>query len=263
MSEPGDTFKKELVRVGSRLVREILILLGKLESGDGGITTTKVNLELALRSEAMIRQRLIALGYEQVYSSFKGDTVSMLRDLRMENIKTGLSDELAEDAELQLLGLERSIIERDVRFLPDSVSQEISQIIYDGVLGALSVDDLLQRIEDKLQLRFDQAVTLAEQYISAARNTITIGQAEDVGIKYYLYSGVEDSLTRPFCLKLINKIWTLKELDSLGDDPSRGKQPLPVSVHLGGFNCRHFLEPLDDNVMKEMIKSGEAERGKL
>jgi len=162
-----------------------------------------------------------------------------------------------------LQGLEKSTLERDVRFLPDNVSREISQIIYDGVLGTLSVDDLLERIENKLQLRFDQAVTLSEQYVSAARNTITIGQAEGAGIKYYLYAGVDDSLTRPFCEKMINKIWTLKELDALGDDPSRGKQPLPVSVHLGGFNCRHFLEPLDDNVVDKMIKSGEAKRGKI
>ena len=263
MSKVGDTFAKELIRVGSKLIREILVLLGRLETNETGIVTTKVNLELALRTEFLIREKINQLGYEKAYVGFKGDSLKLLRGLRSDNIKQGLSDELSSDSLLQLEALERSILDRDVRFVPDVLSKEISSIIYDGVLGTLSIDDLIIRVENKLKLRFDQASTLAEQYINAALNAITIGQAKEVGINYYLYSGVSDSLTRPFCRKMIDKIWTLGELDSLGDDSLRGKQPLPVSLHLGGFNCRYFLVPLNNSQKTAMIKSGEAERGRL
>ena len=63
MSKVGDTFAKELIRVGSKLIREILVLLGRLETNETGIVTTKVNLELALRTEFLIREKINQLGY--------------------------------------------------------------------------------------------------------------------------------------------------------------------------------------------------------
>mgnify|MGYP001565401785 CR=1 FL=1 len=256
-------FEKSIKSIQRRLLKEIIFFLGKLQEDDSAVITNKMNLELALRLEDIISLKMKSLGYDESLLKLSQESKEIISKLRAENVKSGLSDTLAEDAVLQIKALDKVILEKDVRFLPEKLSSSISQIVYGGVLGTLSHNEIIDRVEQEIQIRFDQAVTLVEQYQHALRNTITISQAKESGIEHYLYAGVDDSLTRPFCKRMVDKIWTLEELDSLGDSDLRGRQPLPVSVHLGGFNCRHYLEPLDEETAQVMLQAGEARRGKV
>ncbi len=62
-----------------------------------------------------------------------------------------------------------------------------------------------------------------------------IGEAS--GIKKFRYSGKSiDGLTRPFCARHYGQVKTKAEWDGLDNG-----QLNPVSVYMGGYNCRHSL----------------------
>jgi hypothetical protein len=67
----------------------------------------------------------------------------------------------------------------------------------------------------------------------------------------YGYEGPLDVLTRPWCVKMVNRsragtTWKRAEIDAMAADSSRGRsQPSNVFTTCGGFNCRHqfYLAP--------------------
>ena len=61
-------------------------------------------------------------------------------------------------------------------------------------------------------------------------------KAEQLGLKFYRYSGPDDQVTRPFCRKLVGLVLSRAEVDAL-DNGQTGAGTAMVAC--GGFNCRH------------------------
>jgi len=64
----------------------------------------------------------------------------------------------------------------------------------------------------------------------------------------YLYSGPTDKKTRPFCLRHVNKIYTLKEVQDFGKANGSG---LNAFFSPGGYRCRHDLIFVGNLVIKK------------
>lgn len=71
--------------------------------------------------------------------------------------------------------------------------------------------------------------------------TLTIYKSEELGIEKFEYVGPYDKVTRPFCRERVGGIFTREQILSWDND-----QGLPASIYLGGYNCRHRLEPVID-----------------
>lgn len=107
----------------------------------------------------------------------------------------------------------------------------------------------LTRLVDEVQAKMGGAraasLSAVDSMTMAAGRQITILDAEagDTEVVYG-YGGPVDSITRPFCrlyhTRLTRQVYTRRALDRL-DNPG---QPSPVSVYLGGYNCRHNLQPM-------------------
>jgi len=106
----------------------------------------------------------------------------------------------------------------------------------------------LARLVDDVQAKIGGArarsLSAVDSMAMAAGRQITILDAEAGGIDVYGYGGPVDQLTRPFCrehhTRLTRQVYTRAALDRL----SNPGQPTPVSVYLGGYNCRHNLQPM-------------------
>ena len=71
-------------------------------------------------------------------------------------------------------------------------------------------------------------------------------RAEELGLKHYKYSGslVRDS--RDFCKKNLNKIYTDEQIRKIWSSQTwSGKAQGDPFVVRGGYNCRHFWQPIN------------------
>lgn len=78
--------------------------------------------------------------------------------------------------------------------------------------------------------------------------------AEDLGLKYAVYSGTIKDNTRPFCRKRVSHVYTRDEIDSWADLNFQGKFKAGYvpALHLGGYNCRHSLSWISDEILERM-----------
>lgn len=81
--------------------------------------------------------------------------------------------------------------------------------------------------------------------------------AESLNLNHAVYSGTIKDNTRPFCLSRVNKIYTRDEIEGWEHQEWKGKGPIPgynPLVHLGGYNCRHHLSWISEELVKRMNK---------
>jgi hypothetical protein len=92
--------------------------------------------------------------------------------------------------------------------------------------------------------RRGEVYTLANTHLQAAARTALVAKVEQAGAELgvevvYQYLGPRDQVTRPFCLRLLDRKLTLAEIRKLDNG-----QGLPVLTHGGGYNCRHRWVPV-------------------
>lgn len=111
---------------------------------------------------------------------------------------------------------------------------------------ALVAGDTLAELEQQVRVLTGQTRARVKARVftalSMAQRATTVAQAEAApGSWVFVYVGNDDRLTRPFCDRCLGQAWTREALDRLDNGPG---QPKPVSIALGGYNCRHSLAPM-------------------
>lgn len=135
----------------------------------------------------------------------------------------------------------------------DRASRTVSQYMGDIrsiVLNATITGDvpdlkpIRQKFGDSITSNIETDIRTSLQGFSRA---ITLQQADESGLKLFLYIGPDDDVTRPFCQDKVDQIFTKDEID--GWDNGQG---LPANIYLGGYNCRHQLRPITEELAKEL-----------
>jgi hypothetical protein len=75
--------------------------------------------------------------------------------------------------------------------------------------------------------------------------SVTAAIAEEAGLRFYLYTGPIDGVTRDFCRPLVDKVVSESQMKKLNN-----KQGLPVKTAGGGYNCRHSWSPVSEGFIK-------------
>lgn len=84
--------------------------------------------------------------------------------------------------------------------------------------------------------------------------------AEASGLDHFVYAGTAIEDSRPFCLRRLNRIYTVKEAGKWNAQEWAGKIPdVPVLQQLGGYNCRHTQM----FITEEMAKMLEQQYGEV
>lgn len=97
------------------------------------------------------------------------------------------------------------------------------------------------------------ARTAVNDLVSVYERTATSVAAEAVGADFFLYQGRPIDTTRPFCRDRANKYYHRREIAGWADEDWNGKMAGTTSTtifqYLGGYNCRHVLVPVRQDLV--------------
>jgi hypothetical protein len=103
-----------------------------------------------------------------------------------------------------------------------------------GVNTTASLRDLTSKTVEATVMKFDGA--------------FIAGKAERAGIERFEYAGGSIETSRPFCMDLDGETMTKDEIYELWDSSDwAGKEPGDPFVVRGGYNCRHFWIPVEED----------------
>ena len=101
-----------------------------------------------------------------------------------------------------------------------------------GITTAGSLSDTLRGVAETVVMRFDGA--------------FTANRGQRLGITKWTYSGGVVENTRPWCADLDGQTLEEEEINDLWGSSWAGKSGDNPFVDRGGYNCRHYWEPVNE-----------------
>lgn len=225
----------------SALLAQIIRILRDLEEDERGLVASKENLRNAIAVRSQVLAVLRDAGVDAVEAEVEQAAVEVAQDV-LRGYDSGVVGAFAPRA----MDTIEAVMRSQVAELPgiwDEAADNIRLAIDRGVVTGAPLEDIIARVSGQLDATFAQASSVVNSAIMGTLRTATIEMAEAAGDGdiVYLYTGPDDGKTRPFCSEHEGKAFSRDALDRL--DNGAG-QPKPVSVFLGGYNCRHSLSPM-------------------
>ena len=243
-SEQADEAIARLKQVLAAAEREVARLLRRLDTQPGSsrlasdalsLQNNRAVVQQVRRAISEVRQQVLELGANAAAAAamasatpqmtFAPQTATLLRvivDDRMRELSEmfAAADEAVAKAARVTLATSA-----DVTGLVDEVARVF------GSTRAQAASAI-----DSMAMAAGRQMTLLDSERAARSNKVAI---------VYGYGGPIDSIARPFCrehhTRLTGQVYTLDALNRLDNG---AHQPKPVSVYLGGYNCRHNLQPM-------------------
>jgi hypothetical protein len=79
--------------------------------------------------------------------------------------------------------------------------------------------------------------------------------AKENGLDHAVYAGTEVEDTREFCIRRMNRVYTMEYIEGWNDLNWQGKRPgFDVKMALGGYNCRHILNWITKDLAEIIVK---------
>jgi len=89
--------------------------------------------------------------------------------------------------------------------------------------------------------------------LSVQDNVVNKVYADQLGLNHFVYSGGEMKTTRDFCKARDGKVYTEEEVLSWQSRDWQGKNPnLSIFDAVGGYNCRHVLAPISQELAEAL-----------
>lgn len=120
-----------------------------------------------------------------------------------------------------------------------AISQGIIREVIDGMNKKSATKEIQQEIAKKFGIAERYLRTVADTAQIAANRSNKVLAAQAAGINKFKYSGPRGGRIRQFCARNIGKIYTAQEIAGLSNG-----QGLDVLTYCGGYNCRHWWEPV-------------------
>lgn len=139
-------------------------------------------------------------------------------------------------------GTPGSGIAGDIYSLSLHHGQALANAMTRNVLGGLPRRQMVKELQEKTQRTRAQAAQLTRDSTMAFSRSIEAKKAEAAGMEFFEYMGPEDRITRPFCDKIVGKVFTRAEIEKM-DNGQTGAGS--VMIHGGGYNCRHSWNPVE------------------
>lgn len=153
-------------------------------------------------------------------------------------------------------------------FDSNTIGTDLKQMTSKAVTSNLDMKEYVKMLQDKitgtkeytggLERQFQRyGYDLYQQYDAAYNKTL----GNEFGFTYFVYQGglIKDS--RAFCVEHNNKVYSIEESESWGSwvDPETGEVPSYLGypgydplIDRGGYNCRHSLGWVDEEIAKGM-----------
>lgn len=213
-------------------------ILKKIKTGkDSGLATAK------------------ALGAleNELYNAGLGDYFVELENIYVNEYKSiRKTFEIATNQKLVLNDVDLDVAESLINFKADIVQGKVSQYIYninDAVLSSVfggdvpDIDQVLETYGSKIASNIKSEINTG---VAGFNRTVTFKKANDLGLDKFVYLGPLDKITRPFCRKIVGRVFTTAEIKAMDNG-----QGLDVMTYGGGYNCRHQWRPVSDELAKD------------
>jgi hypothetical protein len=253
-------FESTLRRSVGRLEKYMATLVAKLDTEDEFLVPNRENLARATLMRQQLTDELNRLGFQSDVRNLYGDVATILQN------EAGDDQEQLLIAEAVLAGFASNF----TRHLDNSwftMTGQIQDIVEQAILTNAPILDLLyvlagpERASIRISAPLEASLSSWLNWSAAAVDTalagllrrISVVQATEAGIEYYVYRGTTIKTTRPFCRLMEGVVVRLEDLRNIERDPrftslrrlrgKEGRQP-PIVTTLGGWRCRHTLRPI-------------------
>lgn len=143
----------------------------------------------------------------------------------------------------------------------DIIALQVSRLIDNAISNRVPLNQFRKAFKDVFINPTGLGITEAHYYrfthdlFMEFDREAGIDIAKETGVRHAIYAGTRKDNTRPFCLERINRVYTIEEIESWNKLDWQGKKHgVDVKIALGGFNCRHILNWIDENTANEIVK---------
>lgn len=243
-----------------RLATRIAGILGDLDVRGGTILPTEANI--ARLSEVMQAieagfvdpqyERAVA-DYLRTFDKLTTNTATWANELGRfsPDLLTSLSRQYKTIAAEYLLNAQSFSLT-----MLNPIAQEVAGYIATGGRYRDLVDSVSTIVtggEEADGALLGNARTAVNDLVSVYERTATSVAADAVGAEFFLYQGRPIDTTRPFCRDRSNKYYHRREIAGWADEDWNGKMAgttaATIFQYLGGYNCRHVLVPVRQDVV--------------
>jgi hypothetical protein len=216
--------------------------LATLEREGQVIKSTRFNVARMREIVRVLRARMRGIGFGDIIAAVTDGLGTLINDVLGEGEDHGLDKkfeaETGQSIDALIWGVQRQIVGSEA-----AAANTLEDLLMRSVLGGVKWGDLIAKLRDELNLTERQARIKASETIASFHTQVRRQYFEDAGIEWFLYAGPKDDRNRDFCRAFVDTRVTKALLDEYATDFGR-KHPLPPSISLGGYNCRHELIPL-------------------
>ena len=203
------------------------------DTPDDGVAETALIQQSAKTVSDVVNTGVEDMMSTLVLAGAAGATTQVLVDSargRISGVFMESSDPLVRKTQRQL----RKLIKSDSA-TPDEVRGAVKNIRerLTGVNTTASLRDLTAKSVQDTVMKFDGAYTA--------------GKAKRAGVKRWRYDGGVVAETREWCREHTGETYTEEEIYDLWDSGWSGKEEGDPFVVRGGYNCRHFWVPVEDD----------------
>lgn len=260
-----DAFADRMVRIQRAKFSSVTALLNELEYKDGFIIINDANI---LRIEAIteqIKDVLTGAEYEKAVGELmqEFDTQAAINYRYFEAI----------DPRFEIPAIANNIIRAKkneaILSLLNSTDQYLTnpmrQALSNSVLAGGSRSDLLETFRELIEGdpekvgRLERATRqVVSDTFALSDRAVTNAVAEQLGLKFYLYTGGLLKTTRPFCKARNGKFFKKSEVESWGslqpwDGWMEGTNEKTIFQTAGGYNCQHSILPVSEAVVPQKV----------
>lgn len=235
----------------ANLEQYLLKQLGALNSEGGVLKADAFNVARVTELIDRLQEETRRAGFGGLFDSQAKALRSIAQSVLDEASEHGLPEEFTKTTGQGLQLLMRAA-EQDLFASEAEVARELEQVISRSVMGSVEWVDLAAAVKGRLDLTLRQAMTKTMDTLQSFHTTARTSYFGEPGeggkggkplVTWWLYDGPEDERNRDWCAHFAGTRVTLEVLNKHAASYGRN-HPLPPSISLGGYNCRHDLVPL-------------------
>lgn len=254
-----DEFMKHMADTQQKFYRRLQNAIKEFDVTKARIDANGFNLKLLAKLRNNLNEWLRDVGYYANITEFGKGYNDLLIAQRAYWGSMDL-DPVFTERDLDTLS---QIKKDDLNFLRNR-NQDVINTTYKEVLSGIYERRDWRDLQDKLKLlQIGDAETrgLIQKYCGTYANTAFAAfdrqalkiKADQFDLEYYYFTGIRLRSSRDWCSEKVNRVFTKKQVDQWEDDTWRGKKTGgSVWVYLGGYNCTHTLDPVSEEMAKEL-----------
>jgi len=247
-----DAFLEGMDKSGTTLYNSIIGYVRGMDEDDIGLVSGYYNDQSIEAISSALQDFVNTPAYEdrieKLLNSLPSIATAVARDSskKFGSIPEEVIDEMLKTQDLYLDQLQEVLDDQAVEYaILSPYVNRLYQLIGEGAEVSEAVTYTQDYLPDALHSYYiTKVTTLLELYERELYDII----ANANEVEYFEYVGPIDERNREFCSQHVGNVYSRQEIEELSLEEWNGKIPgtdaISIFVNLGGYNCRHILEPV-------------------